>query len=452
MTLRLPLPRSASYRIAIIGLLFYICALVPLGIGVSYATHAALLNQMDTSITQLSTTLSNEYRTEGAAGVMRVLTRLRSGGPVPQGAALFTADGHMLGGNIDTTLPPLGWQKISLNDPQEGPDPARALVSRLPDGNRLVVAADLEALEAINRTLFGMFGLATLALLVLGAGTALLLARYLHRRLAPITTTADAVIAGNLQHRAEIGHTHDEFDRVANSLNAMLSRVATLVENLRQVSADLAHDLRTPLVGLRNQLERMRGEEDMPLKQARIEHALDRTDEVLALFDAILRIAEVDAGHLTKSFTTIDVSTLLNDLSDSAQAIAEDCAHTFTAHITTGLYVSGDRQLLAQAVLNLLENALRHTPAGTHVGLSAMRKGNIIQIDVRDNGLGIPIADHHRVRQRFVRLEASRSTPGHGLGLSLVDAIAQAHAGQLHLVDAQPGLLASLQLPCESAP
>ena len=114
--------------------------------------------------------------------------------------------------------------------------------------------------------------------------------------------------------------------------------------------------------------------------------------------------------------------------------------------------MSGDRQLLAQAVLNLLENALRHTPAGTHVALSAMRKGNIIQIDVRDDGPGIPIADHHRVRQRFVRLEASRSTPGHGLGLSLVDAIAQAHAGRLHLVDAQPGLLASLQLPCESAP
>ncbi|TCT24912.1 sensor histidine kinase [Thermomonas haemolytica] len=446
------LPRSAARRIALIGLLIYAAALLPLGIAVYYATHAALQRQIAANLAQLSDTLQTDYRNDGARGLMQVMARLHGAGPIPQGAALFAADGRRLGGNIETAPPAaLGWQKILLRDPREGPDPALALVSALPDGNRLVVAADLEALETIDRTLLGVFAMALVALFGLGLLAALLLARYLRRRLQPLDRTTAAVLHGDLNQRAAITAAGDEFDRVAASLNAMLDRIAALVENLRQVSADLAHDLRTPLMHLRNQLEALHDESDPAQRQARIEAAQAHTDEVLALFDAILRIAEVDAGQLAKGFSVLDLSALLAELADSLQPLAEDSGHVFSAAIAPELRVRGDRQLLAQAVLNLVENALRHTPSGCRVelraGIAAEPDSGTITVCVRDHGPGIPAADRARVRQRFVRLEASRSTPGHGLGLSLVEAITQAHAGQLQLEDAAPGLRACLLLP-----
>lgn len=445
------LPRSAARRIALVGLLIYAIALLPLGMAVYHATRGALLRQIDAGIEQTTAALAAEYRLQGASGVAHALEHLTGSGPVPIGAALFSADGRRLAGNIDTALPAPGWQRILLRDPREGPDPARALTTVQADGTRLVVAADLEALEAIGGTLLGMFALAALALLVLGALAAWALTRYLGQRLAPIEATADAVMRGQLEQRAQVGPGGDEFDRVAASLNAMLDRIAALVGHLRQVSADLAHDLRTPLMHLRNQLEALRDESDPARRQARIEAAQARTDEVLGLFDAILRIAEVDAGQLAKGFGVLDLSALLAELADSLQPLAEDSGHAFATTIAPGLRVRGDRQLLAQAVLNLVENALRHTSPGCRVelraGVAVDAGSGAIAVCVRDDGPGIPAADRERVRQRFVRLEASRSTPGHGLGLSLVEAIAQAHAGQLQLEDAAPGLRACLVLP-----
>ncbi|MCR6497007.1 HAMP domain-containing histidine kinase [Thermomonas sp. S9] len=446
------LPRSAARRIALVGLLIYALALLPLGAAIYYATHAALRRQIEANLVQLSDTLQTDYRNDGARGLLQMMARLHGSGPIPQGAALFAPDGRRLGGNIDTTLPAAsGWQRILLRDPREGPDPALALVRVLPDGNRLVVAADLEALEAIGRTLLGMFALAALALLVLGALAAWALTRYLGHRLAPIQATADAVMRGQLEQRARVGAGGDEFDRVAASLNAMLDRIAALVDHLRQVSADLAHDLRTPLMRLRNQLETLPQEADPERRQALLAAAQARTDEVLGLFDAILRIAEVDAGELARGFGVLDLSALLNDLAESLQPLAEDTGHPFSYAIAPGLTVHGDRQLLAQAVLNLVENALRHTSPGCRVelraGIAADAGSGAIVICVRDDGPGIPAVDRERVRQRFVRLEASRHTPGHGLGLSLVEAIAQAHAGRLQLEDAAPGLRACLVLP-----
>ncbi len=322
------------------------------------------------------------------------------------------------------------------------------MVRVLPDGNRLVVAADLEALETIDRTLLGVFALALLGLLGLGALAALLLGRYLHRRLQPLDRTTTAVLRGDLAQRAALTAAGDEFDRLAASLNAMLDRIAALIGHLRQVSADLAHDLRTPLMRLRHQLEALPQESDPERRQALMAAAQARADEVLGLFDAILRIAEVDAGELAKGCGVLDLSALPGELAESLQPLAEDSGHAFVTAIAPGLRVRGDRQLLAQALLNLVENALRHTPAGCRVELRAGidTTAGTITVCVRDDGPGIPAADRERVRQRFVRLEASRSTPGHGLGLSLVDAIAQAHGGHLHLEDAAPGLCACLAL------
>ena len=442
-------PSSAARRIALFGLLLYALALLPLGMAVHYATHAALQRQIQANLLQLSDTLRSDYRNDGVRGVIQVMTRLHGAGPVPQGAALFSPQGQRLGGNIETVMPAPGWQRILLADPREGPDPALALVSVLPDGNRLVVAADLESLEVIDRTLLGMFLVTGIALLLLGAVAAWLLARYLQNRLAPLEATATAVMRGDLTTRARIGPAGDEFDRAAASLNAMLDRISALVGQLREVSADLAHDLRTPLMRLRHSLDALRTIDDPVRRYALIDRTVEQTEEVLGLFDAILRVSEVDSGTLASHFTTVDVSDLLTDLAESVAAAAEDSGHAIQAQIAPGLRLHGDRQLLAQAVLNLIENALRHTPVGCHIRLDAHRQDGDLRIAVCDDGPGIPDADRDRVRQRFVRLDRARSSPGHGLGLSLVDAIARAHGGRLSLTAARPGLCACLELPLQ---
>lgn len=441
------LPRSAARRIALIGFLAYALATVVLGVAVFFATHAAFSRQMDSNIEQASEALLTEYRSDGLKGVTEAMSQQRGPGPISLGTALFAPDGHRMAGNLDTRMPQPGWQRIRFVDPREGPDSARARTTVLTGGYRLIVAADFESLEEIDRTILGMFALAFAALMALGVVAAVALAAYLRRRLQAIETTAGAIIAGDLDQRAAIGEADDEFDRVAVSLNAMLDRIAALVANLRQVSSDLAHDLRTPLARLRNQLETMRQQPGDPGREEQLERAIEQSDEVLSLFAAILRISELEEGALDRAFAPVDLSALLTEIGDLHLALAEDCDHALMLAIEPGLTVRGDRELLAQAVINLIENALRHSPAGSIVTLAARQISARVTIEVQDNGPGIGAADRARVVQRFTRLEAARSTPGHGLGLSLVAAIAGLHRADLVLNDADPGLVVRLTFP-----
>lgn len=441
------LPRSAARRIALNSFLAYAAAMLLLGIAVFAATHAAFARQLDSSIEQATYSLLSEYRDDGIRGLREAIAQQHGPGPITLGTALYSPDGRRIVGNIDAAVPKPGWQHIVFVDPLEGPDPARAKISPLPGGYRLVVAADLEALEAIDQTIMTMFALALAALLALGLGGAILLARYLRGRLATIEATAEAIAAGELDQRAAVGSADDEFDRVAASLNAMLDRIAGLIANLRQVSADLAHDLRTPLAGLRNQLEVMRGGGSSPAMADMADAAVGKADDILALFGAILRISEVEEGTLCKAFAPLDLSALVTDLGETLIPLAEDSDHRLEVSAQAGLTVRGDRELLSQAIINLVENSMRHTPAGSRILLEAKSAGRSINIAVRDNGPGIAEAERTRVLQRFVRLESSRSTPGHGLGLSLVAAVAQSHGGTLTLSDAGPGLAVTIVIP-----
>lgn len=262
-----------------------------------------------------------------------------------------------------------------FEDPLEGPDPARAKVTPLPDGYRLVVAADLESLEAIDRTILAMFALAFGALLLLGLGGTFLLAGYLRRRLTGIEMTAAAVIDGDLAQRAVVGSAGDEFDRIAASINAMLDRIAGLIANLRQVSGDLAHDLRTPLSRLRNQLERLREETGEAERVELVERSITQSEDVLLLFDAILRISEVEEGSLKRAFSRVNLSRLVSELGETLIPLAEDANRTLTVTVESGMAVTGDRELLAQALINLIENTLRHTGEGARIRLEARTEG-----------------------------------------------------------------------------
>lgn len=446
MRMRL-LPRSAANRIAWVAFIAYALAMLMLGTAVFFATHTAFSRQIDATIEQTSRSLQGEYRDDGIKGMIEAISQSRGPGPISLGTALFTPNGQSLAGNLRTRIPPVGWHRIIFVDPVEGPDPARAKVTPLPGGYRLVVAVDLESLEAIDRTILSMFGVAFIALLLLGLAGAYLLAAYLKRRLDGIETTADAIVAGDLAQRATVGPAGDEFDRVAASLNAMLERIAGLIANLRQVTDDLAHDMRTPLSRLRNQLERLRGSTDEIERADLVERSVTQAEDVLLLFDAILRISDVEEGSRKRAFGDVDLSKLAHDLGETLSLLADDRERSFAIKVEPGVVVQGDRELIAQAMINLSENAMRHTPPGSAIALRVKGQDTGASICVVDNGPGIPVAERERVQRRFVRLEVARSTPGHGLGLSLVRAIAEAHGATLTLGDASPGLSATITFP-----
>ncbi|MEO7013111.1 MAG: HAMP domain-containing sensor histidine kinase, partial [Dokdonella sp.] len=365
--------------------------------------------------------------------------------------AVFDQDGRKLAGALETPMPSPGWQRISFRDPAEGIDSGRALVTTLSNGHFLVVAADLEPVEAIAKTILTVFSFGFLAMLVIATVFALVLGRYLKRRLERIAMGSRAFSSGDFTGRAQVGRHGDEFDQLAASLNAMLDRIAALLRNLQQVTTDLAHDMRTPLSHLRSHLERLRDSPDATRGEM-IEVAIEKSDELLSLFAAMLRISELEHADLKRHFGLLDLSELVRDLAETHDPLAEDCGHILLT-IADGkpVLVHGDRELLAQACINLIQNALRHTPASSRIELGATYKDGHPTMFVRDNGVGIPDQDHQRVLDRFVRLEAARSTPGNGLGLSLVKAIADAHGAQLELRDAAPGLEVRIVFAKDSA-
>src|SRR6478736_908694 len=357
--------RSAAYRMAFAVSLAFALATLMLGAAIFYAAHAAFAREMDASIEQAAKGLMAEYRDDGVNGLSEAIDQREGGAPDALGYALFDPAGRRVGGSLNTPMPALGWGTINFVDPTEGPDPARAMTTLLSDGYRLVIAADLEPLEQIDRTILTLFGVAFAVLLLIGLIGALVFGAYLRRRLARIEATANHTVAGDLSRRTVLGPRNDEFDRVARSLNLMLDRIAGLIANLRQVTSDLAHDLRTPLARLRNQLETLQGHVEPGARRGAVDEAVERADEVLHLFDAILRISELEEGSLRRRFAAVDLCKLLRDLGETHAPLAEDAGKTLQVKAEGQCFVEGDRELIAQAMINLIENALRHTPEGS---------------------------------------------------------------------------------------
>lgn len=436
--------RSAAYRIALVYSGAFVLATLLLGLLVYLAAHASLVRQLDAQIESTALDLRTRYADDGRQDLIesiRAREQLRSVDEL--GFALFGADGRRIAGKMNTGRPPLGWSDITFVDPEEGSDPARALALNLPDGTRLVVAADREPLEAIDQRILIIFGIASLAILLMGILGGLLLGAYLRGRIGRIGRTAETIVSGDLSSRMPVGPRGDEFDELARTLNRMLDQIEQLMDNLRQVSNDVAHDLRTPLTSLHNQLDRALSDPSDREENLRI--ALERSDELLVLFGAILRISEVEQGRVRRSFAKVDLAKLVGDLCESYAPAIEDSGRSLSYQCQSDFTIEGDRGLIAQMLVNLLDNALRHTPPGAHISvtLAAEETG---MIEISDNGPGIPEADRDRVLQRFVRLESSRTTPGHGLGLNMVSAIARLHDWTLEIGDNAPGLRVRIYL------
>lgn len=442
---------SAAYRIAFINFGAYAVGLALLGVVVFAVMHVAFARQLDSMVVDESRTLQEEYATGGKRELAEAIAeREASTSSTRMLYAVFAPDGRRIYGSLQTKRPRSGVHSITFYDPGEGPnDSARAAVVDLPSGDRVVVAVDSEWLERIEGIVILIFSLAFVGSLVVGFGGAVILGSYLQQRLHSISSSAEAIIAGDIRSRMPVSQRKDEFDQLAVTLNQMLDRIEGLLQNLQQVSSDIAHDLRTPLARLRNHLERGSA---FPNDDAMIPDAIRQVDEVLSLFAAILRIAEVESGETKRFFAPVDLTALLTEVAESFSLSFEDSRRTFLWSIEPNLVIAGDRDLLAQAMINLVENAQRHTPEGTIVRMTAVATRDVVSMQVEDNGPGVPKGDIARITKRFARLESSRNTAGNGLGLSLVSAVAKLHGGRLVLRSIESGLSATIEIPRRAVP
>jgi signal transduction histidine kinase len=289
------------------------------------------------------------------------------------------------------------------------------------------------------------------ALLVVAAMASVgaLVVRSLFRRtLANVSATAAAVAAGDFAQRVRLSGRGDELDQLAETINDMLDRIGRLMEGVREVSNAIAHDLRTPITRARTRLEDAAlHAETVPDLRAAIERATVDLDGIVAVFQALLRIAEIEAGSRRAAFAHLDLAPLIADVAELYGAVAEDKGVTLAVQAPEQLSTYGDRELIQQALANLVDNAVKFSPAGSAVQIAASATATGVQIVVADQGPGIPATERDRATERFFRGEVARHTPGSGLGLALVQAVAQLHGGTLLLKDAGPGLVAILSLP-----
>lgn len=402
--------------------------------------------------------LADAYARGGAPALARAIER-RLEHPLasPEGRdavyLLATPGGARIAGNLarwpDDGAPGPGWVTLRLyRVGADAPTPISGAALQLAGGERLLVGRDVAARAAFDRALTGALGwaLALTAALALVAGW--LLSRLVLSRIAEIDRAARRIMGGALDERVPLRGAGDEFDRLAETLNAMLDRIAALVRDLRTVTDSLAHDIRSPLGRLNRHLEAALDDAMAPDdRRARIERALGEAETVLATSTALLEISRVEAGVGADQFAPVDLGGLARDMADLYAAAAEDRGAEMRCEAAEGVIVQGHPQLLAQAVSNLIDNALIHAGGGDAITLTARTEAGRPTLSVADRGPGVPEAERGRVLTRFSQLDPSRGDGGAGLGLALVAAVAQMHRAEVALGDNAPGLVVTLRFP-----
>jgi len=448
------MPRRAQTvrQIALYFIAFYTAASSLLAVGAYLLGEHALGQQLDNRIAAEGSLLRKIHDEGGLEELIAALTRRENRGVNNLGYLLTGPDGATLGGELDIAQLRPGWHDIALPDPEE-PNDARALTIALPEGATLTIAAETEASNDLQDMFLILFLPGFAVMLIGGLAGGLLLGRAIRNRITVMNDTALAISAGQTEQRIPVNRQGDEFAQLATTLNHMLDRNSRLIANLRQVSSDIAHDLRTPIAHLRQRLERAARMTTADQRiQGEIEGAIGQADMILSLFSALLRISEVESGALHRYFRQIDLSATARRVCEAYALAAEDSGHALRFDLEDGLQLIGDDELIAQALVNLLENCLRHTPAGTAIDVRLSRGSGVIRLEVVDDGPGVPDADLPQLTQRFTRLDRARAAPGYGLGLNLVSAIVTAHGGQLRLSSTRPGFQVQLEFPNRPRP
>jgi signal transduction histidine kinase len=454
--------RTTAFRLTLVYLtIFALFAAFLLGYLV-FNTRRLVTEQIVSTVDAEIASLTDQYNSAGIRRLV-IIVDLRAHQPGSSLYLVTTPTGDGLAGNVASLEPGvlenLGWAETTyrrLEEPPSREHRAMVRVAELPGGFRLLVGRDLEERERLSGIVANAGQWSVAIVVVLGLAGGFFVSRRVLRRIDAMTDTTRTIMAGDLTGRLPIGGSGDELDRLASNLNAMLARIESLMHGFKQVSDNVAHDLKTPLTRLRNRCEAAlrsaAGEADY---RAALEATIEESDSLISTFNALLMIARAESGEARADMKEFDAAAIVRDVGELYEPLAEDKGLALRVETAGPVPVKGNRELVSQALANLVDNAIKYAAmeprpvegAPPEIVVTAGPEGDHVALTVRDRGPGIPEADRPRAVERFVRLEQSRSQPGSGLGLSLASAIARLHGGELRLEDNSPGLKAVISLP-----
>ncbi len=461
MTALAKLFRATAFRLTLVYLLvFALFAAFLLGY-FALNTRRLITEEITSTVDAEITGLAEQYNQGGIRRLVFVI-ETRSRRPGSSLYLVTTPSGEGLAGNIGSLVPGVlakpGWMETvyrRLEDPETAEHHALVRVLQLPGGFRLLVGRDLEERERLFDIIATAGRWSVAIVIILGVAGGVFVSKRVLNRVDAMTLTAQTIMAGDLSGRLPIAGSGDELDRLASNLNAMLERIEALMRGLKEVSDNVAHDLRTPLTRLRNRAEEaLRTAKDEPGYRSALEATIDELDGLISTFNALLMIARAEFGEARENMSEFDAAEVAQDVSELYEPLADTKGLALRVEATSAP-VKGNRELVSQALANLVDNAIKYAEPQGHAAngtsaeilVTAASEGDRIKLAVRDGGPGIPEPDRAHVVERFVRLEQSRTKPGSGLGLSLAAAVARLHGGELKLEDNAPGLKAVLDLP-----
>jgi len=463
--------RTTAFRLTLVYLVVFALFATFL-LGYFALNTRRLINEQITAIVDTELQLLQvQYNQAGMRRLVGIVD-VRSRRPGSSLYLVTTPNGEGLAGNVGSLEPGVleseGWVETAyrrLEEPESAEHNALVRVLRLPGGIRILVGRDLEERERMFRiiALAGRWSVAIV--IVLGILGGVFVSRRVLKRVDAMTGTAQTIMAGDLSGRLSVIGSGDEFDRLALNLNGMLERIESLMRGLKEVTDNVAHDLKTPLTRLRNRCEAAlrTAKTEAEFRRVLVE-SIEESDGLIRTFDALLMIARAESGEVRDGMAEFDAAEVARDVGELYEPLAEDKGLTLEVEAKERAAVKGNRELVSQALANLVDNAIKYAapeakdPQGA---INGQRNGIVVEanadqdqvvLTVSDRGPGIPHGDRARVIDRFVRLEQSRSLPGSGLGLSLVSAVARLHGGELKLEDNAPGLRARISLPRSTVP
>jgi len=448
---------SSTFRLTLLYVILFTVSVLALFSFIYWSSVRYMGTQSDAAIRTEIQTLAERYENRGVPGLRRlILDRITR--QQPTGSSLYLLSdplGRPIVGNISRwpqVIPDGGWLNFNLDtrdrdDP--GLHPARARRFQLTGGFQLLVGQDIQELKAAQRRVIIALSWGVILTVLLGLAGGFFISRKMLARLEVINKTSQRIIAGELKHRVPVSVRGDEFDRLSGNLNQMLDQIQELMDGIRQVSDNIAHDLKTPLFRLRQKLESLTSRPSSDAEHRKeLEDALAEADRLLNLFNALLRIARIESESTKTVMQHLSLSTLANDVAEFYEPLADEKQQNLTVNAEDPVVIMADRDMLFQALANLVDNAVKYTPVGGNINLTVWAKKDEARVAVCDSGPGIAPGEREKVFQRFYRTDVSRSTLGNGLGLSLVHAVTKLHNAKLTLHDNQPGLCVELALSC----
>ena len=458
--------KTTAVRLSLLYLVLFALSAIALLFYVTSVSEGMLRGQTERAIEREVRNINSAYNSGGINGAMRYVER-RTRQPGSNLFVIASPNGEIFAGNVSEIAPgvfddegridvPFSYRRFGETD-RDMTHRALGYIINLPNGLKFLIGRDLDEpdrfIELVEQALIT-------ALVIMGIGALAIwffVGRSALKRIDRMTLASEKIMAGDLAQRLPVTGSGDEFDRLSTSLNTMLARIEQLNEGLRQVSDNIAHDLKTPLTRLRNKAEAtLAGQANLDEYRHAMEDMIAESDQLIRIFSALLMISRVEAGSAAAQMNKMNLSTAVRDAAELYEPLADDANICLKSDIADDLDIDGNRELVGQALSNLIDNAVKYASGQDNawIKIKLERHGSDVQVSVSDNGRGIPAAKRSDVLKRFVRLDESRNRPGTGLGLSLVDAVMRLHGGQLHLEetipssDEFPGLTVKMLFSC----